>query len=145
MNFLNKILKGYGNLIKSCSKTIFTTFKIVLFLIFVLSLSILIVYPLWNLATESPESYTLLVLIATITIFLVYNIYKIIVIIKNRGLKVFFFDILYPKLRKLFFIILIGFLILLTVYIFSFSVYFGLIISIFILIFYGYTKFVYKS
>lgn len=145
MNSLSKIANGYGNLIKSFSKNIITTLKIILFLIFVFTLSILIVYPLWFLATESPEDYTLLVVVISLTLFIAFLIYKLISSLKSYGLKKTFLSVFFPRIKKVLFFFVVIFLLLLTVYIFTFSLIFGIVLSFLVFMFFGYIKFVFKS
>lgn len=145
MESINKIVKGYGNIIKSCSNSILTTFKIFLFLIFVFIISILIVYPLWFLATTSPSNYTTLVMIATLVLFGSYLIYKFFASVKDIGLKRTLFEVYFAKIKKILFFLVLLFLILFTIYLYTYSLLIGIILTILIFLFFGYAKFVYKN
>lgn len=145
MGFLSKIVAGYGGVIIKSSKTIATALKVVLFLLFVFSLSVLIVYPLWYLASNSPDRYSFMVIVVSITFFLSYLLFKFIRVIRNYGLQRVLKDLFLPKIKKLLLFIIIVFLILLSVYIYTLSLLFGLIISFFVLLLLGYIKFVYKN
>lgn len=145
MNTIKKIIKGYSGLLIKGSKTLTSIIKIVIFLLFVFSISIVIVYPLWYMADKSPELYSNFVGITVFVIFITYIIYKFVNIIKNEGLKLYFKEKALPVIIGIVSFLLIFSSILLTIFIFTNSIILGSILALLLLITLGYIKFAYKS
>ena len=145
MSTIKKIIKGYSGLLVKGSKTFASIIKIVIFLLFVFTVSIVIVYPLWYMANKSPELYSIFVGITVAVIFLAYIIYKFINIVKNEGLKLYFKEKAFPFIIKIFSFLLVFSSILLTIFIFTTSIILGSILALLLLLALGYIKFVYKN
>lgn len=145
MNGIVKLFKGYGGILTSGSKKILTAFKILLFLCFVFALSLGIVYPLWILATKSAETYTFVVIVTFLSLIVIFLIFRVAKMIYNNGIKESYITYFLPKIKKLGKILVITLSVLLLVYIFAYSIIYGIIITTLLILFFGYFRFVYKK
>jgi len=139
---LKKIFNGYYNFIKSSKNSLTAVLSVIFFLLSVIIVSILIILPLWFLATNYPAKYSSFVLIISLVTILFLIIFRIRVFLyvdenrKNKNIKIS----LYKILSKILFIILL----IIQIYLFTYNLYIGIIYMLGFLLLYGYIKFVYK-
>lgn len=142
---LTRIFKGYKTLLQDNSKTLLTLIKMILFLIFVIILSSLVVYPLWYTATNNPSLYSRIILILIISLPFLYLAVKLINGIKEYGFKESFNLKVLPKLKRISIILIQVLLLFLSIYLINFNLIVGIMSIIVWLIVYGFIKFNNKS
>lgn len=141
MSVITNIFRGYSRLLLNSGKSIITGLKITFFILFILGLSVLIVYPLWYLADTSPYIYSKFVVITIITLGLCYLLYRLIRSIKTNGFVLFFRDKILKFFKRLFAFVMIISGVAATIYVFTKSLIIGLVASFFILFILGIVKF----
>lgn len=142
---LIKIFKGYRTLLQDNSKTLLTLVKMVLFLIFVIILSSLVVYPLWYTATNNPSLYSRIILILIISLPCIYFIIKLINNIKEYGTKETFSLKILPNIKKISIILVQILLLFLSIYLINLNLIIGIICILIWIMVYGFIKFNKKS
>lgn len=138
---LTRIVKGYISLFQENSKNFLTIIKMVLFLFFVIILSSLIVYPLWYMATNNPNTYSRVVLIVFLTLPTLYIIYKSIKVFKDFGFIKTITHRFFPIIKKILKTLLKLTLLLLSIFLINLHLALGIIYIIIWIFIYGIFKF----
>lgn len=145
MNNVIKIVKGYRDLVKKGASSIFTPIKIALFLVFILGLSFGIVYPLWSFATKDKELYSYFVIILILATLVLFLIYKTARYIYFNSFKKLLQDKIFPFLIKGTKILSVLSYTAITIFLFKYSIIYGVILLLTALVVIGYVKFVFKK
>lgn len=132
---LKDIVRGYSLMFNKIIKFLLSILKIIIFIVAVLGLSTLIVYPLWLFSSKSAENYTLFVLSFTIIALILYFIVKISFSINKNGLKITWENKLKPVIAKL---IRFIFYFIATIIIISLFTHYNILIGIIsLIVFFG--------
>lgn len=142
---LIRIFKGYKTLILDNNKTLLTLVKMILFLIFVIILSSLVVYPLWYTATNNPSVYSKIILILLLVLPFIYIIFKLTQNIKEYGLKETIKLKVVPKIKNVLIVVIQIVLLFISIYLINYNLLIGIVSILFWLVLYGSIKFNKKS
>lgn len=118
---------------------------IVLFLIIILGLSLLIVFPLWSLATSNKELYSQIVLITSGSLISLFILYRIVRSIFKTGFKQFCKTALWPKTKSILKILGTLSLVVITINMFAYSIIIGIIAALMSVFILGFFKFALKK